>query len=132
MKLSLIVILLNFLFIVKGQDYTAEKYTINPFINYLQENNYWEILVQVSIYFGNDVSIEICKAFVPSPHCEEVVRVYISPAYTRNKREGEYYLEIKELPNFLEEKNYSNILQGICKPRGLYKIIINQIVMKFY
>ena len=130
MKLSVIVILLNFLFIVKGQDYTAEKYTINPFINYLQENNYWEILVQVSIYFGNDISIEICKSFVPSPHCEEVVRIYISPAYTRMKKENEKY-NIIELPNFLDDKQYSYILTKICKPISKYYELINKIIKIF-
>ena len=37
------------------------------------------------------------------------------------------YLEINELPNFLDEKNYSGFLQGKCKPTSKYKIILNQI-----
>ena len=127
MKLSLIVILLSFLFIVKGQDYTAQRYSINPFIKYLQENKYWEILEQVSIYFGKDISIEMCKSFVPSPHCEEVVRVYIS---TGSKGEQEY-LEINELGNLLDEKKFSNILKTKFRPMSKYYELLNKIIMRF-
>ena len=130
MKLSLIVIILSFLFIVKGQDNTAESYQINTFIKYLQDNNYWEILEQVSVHFGEDVSIEICKSFVLSPHCEEVVRVYIPPAYSRMIKEDEKY-DINELPNFLDKKQYSNILKRICKPINRYYLLLDKIIMKF-
>ena len=127
MKLSLIVILLSFLFIVKGQDYTAERYSINPFINYLQENNYWEILEKVSIYFGNDISIEVCKSFVPSPHCEEVVRVYIS---TGSKGEQEY-LEINELKNLFDEKKFSIMLKTKFRPISKFYELLDKIIKKF-
>ena len=131
MKLSLIVILLSFLFIVKGQDTSAEDFSIQAFVNYLQENNYWEILVQVSVYFGDDVAIEVCKSFVPSPHCEEVVRVYIqASANSKMRKEGKYN-NLNEMEDLLVEKQYSNILKRICKPKIKYYLLLNKIIMKF-
>ena len=132
MKLSLIAIMLSILLILKGQDTTAEQYSINQFLNYLQENLYWEILDQTTIYFGAEVSIELCKEFVPSPHCEEVVRVYILKSYSRAPPEGEQnLLNINKLDNFLDEQNYSTFLRSKCKPLSKYDEKISKIKMRF-
>ena len=53
-------------------------YTINPFIIYLQETGYYEVINDVKCKITTDVAIEVCKILTESPHCEEVVRIYMS------------------------------------------------------
>ena len=43
-----------------------------------KEKGLYELLVEVKSYFGNDVSISICKQLVATSDCETLVRVYIS------------------------------------------------------
>ena len=84
-------------------------------------------IVELCKLYGKDISIEMCKSFVPSPHCEEVVRVYIS---TGSKGEQEY-LEINELGNLLDEKKFSNILKTKFRPMSKYYELLNKIIMRF-
>ena len=53
-------------------------YSIEAFLNYLQEKGLYDLLVEVKSYFGVDVSIEFCKELIKSYECETVIRVYIS------------------------------------------------------
>ena len=53
------------------------NYSIATLLNYLQEKGLYELLVEVKSYFGNDVSISICKQLVATSDCETLVRVYI-------------------------------------------------------
>ena len=54
---------------VKGGDYS-----IDTFLDFLQEKGYYDIIQSVKVYFGDDIAIDVCKEFVKSNHCEEVVR----------------------------------------------------------
>ena len=47
------------------------------------------------------------------PHCEEVVRVYISDGGVLNGIKEKEYLNKSELYSFLEEKNYLTILKKV-------------------
>ena len=53
------------------------SYSIDSFITELENNGYYDIIVQVNRYYGNDVAIEMCKSLTQSFSCEELVRVYI-------------------------------------------------------
>ena len=55
-------------------------FTINPFINYLQETGYYEVINDVKCQITSDVAIEVCEILTESPHCEEVVRIYMTCA----------------------------------------------------
>ena len=70
------IILLLTLLIATKEDVSA--FTINPFIIYLQENGYYELINDVKCQLTTDVAIEVCKILTESPHCEEVVRIYMS------------------------------------------------------
>ena len=160
MKSSLFLIIC-LLFIVKNQDTTAIAYSINPYIDYLQENGYWSIIREVKLNFGKTVSIEFCLELVPSPHCEETVLTYIDPSSgskgglvidfddedeptepenpqnpeePKNPEDTEdpedYYLDIKYLDKFLEEKNYMDILSQKIPISKLEKLI-NKIKEKY-
>ena len=52
-------------------------YSIDSFITQLENNGYYDIIVEVNRYYGNDVAIEMCKSLTQSFSCEELVRVYI-------------------------------------------------------
>ena len=134
MKSSLILIIC-LLFIVKIQDTTAENYSIQTFINYIQDMGYWEIFTQVSLLFGIDVSIDFCKTIVQSPHCDETIRVYISIP-NNSKIDGkdesitQEYLDINDFADFLDRNNYSDILlQKI--PTSEFKDLINNFIKKY-
>ena len=99
MKSFIILFLLNFIVIN-----TKDSYSIDTLLNYLQENKLYEILVEVKIYFGNDVAIFLCKDFVPTNHCDEVVKVYI--VVPSGSRPLDNDTTVKKILN----DNYSNLL----------------------
>ena len=53
-------------------------FSIAPFLNYLQETGYYDIILSVKLYFGDDVAIDVCKELVQSKDCEIMVKVYIT------------------------------------------------------
>ena len=74
MKL-LFVFFFSLLLTIKSGDYS-----IDPFLDYLQEKGYWDVILNIKYYFCDDVSIGICTKLTDSPHdCELVVRVYMPP-----------------------------------------------------
>ena len=132
---SLFIFLIYLLLIVKNQDTTVESYSVNSFIDYIQNNGYWDIFQEVKNKFGIDVSIEFCQAIVPSPHCDEVVRVYIPKTNHGNITEDEEepeisYLDINDLDYFLENNNFIGILTQNITYSQLVKLI-GKIKMKF-
>ena len=59
-------------------------YSIDPFLDYLQEKGYWDIILNIKYYFCDDTSIDFCTRLTNSPHdCELVVRVYMPPSPPR-------------------------------------------------
>ena len=70
------IILLLTLLIATKED--VNGYTINPFIEYLQETGYYEVISDVKCQITTDVAIEVCEILTESPHCEEVVRVFMT------------------------------------------------------
>ena len=52
-------------------------YSIDYVLDYLQENGYYDIILQIKIYLGDDVAIEVCKQFIATYDCDIIVRVYM-------------------------------------------------------
>ena len=79
--------------------YVKSQYTINTFIDYLQKKGYYEIIYEVKIAFGDDVSIDICKELALSSQCEEVVRVYMpsQPSGSNRRRAPRKHQIFEEL-----------------------------------
>ena len=107
MKSSFILIL-TLLFFAKIQDTIAQSYAINPFIQFIQNNGIWEVLTEIKKYFGTDVAIEVCVDFLESPHCDEVVKVYIIDNKANVRPD---YLDRTELMAFLKKNGYLIILK---------------------
>ena len=59
-------------------------YSIDPFLDYLQEKGYWDIILNIKYCFCDEVAIDICIKLTDSPHdCELVVTVYMPPSPRR-------------------------------------------------
>ena len=63
------------------------SYSIDDFLNYLQETGYYDIIVQIKYYYNEDIAISFCKEIIKSEHCDILVRIYI-PCRTRGENEG--------------------------------------------
>ena len=94
-------------------------YSIDEFLNYLQEKGIYELLVEIKRYLGNDVSIDFCKQLFPTKDCETVVRVYI-PNGVRPDNPGDK----KTLEQLVNE--YKQILIDA----GFYTIKVNKKVIE--
>ena len=53
-------------------------YSIYEIIDYLQENQQYEIINSIKCFLGNDVAIGYCKQLVETEHCDVVVKVYMT------------------------------------------------------
>ena len=82
---TLIVLLLIFATI---SNIKSDDFSIDTFLNYLEEKGLFGMIAEIKYYFGDDVSIAFCKELIKSQHCEITVRVYM-PARSRQINPGE-------------------------------------------
>ena len=87
-----LLLILSFLLSAKADN----TYSIDSILNFLQEKGYYDILVQVKSFYGIDVSIEICKSFIPSVDCDQIVKIYINVGGRARTRGGESETETLE------------------------------------
>ena len=40
------------------------NYSISTLLNYLQEKQYYDIIFQIKLSFGDDVAISVCRSFI--------------------------------------------------------------------
>ena len=73
---SIIAFLLTLAFIVNVK---GDEYSVSGLIEYLKQEEYFDIIETVNIYLGYDISIGFCKELVPTNQCEEVVINYMHP-----------------------------------------------------
>ena len=128
MKQSFILIL-YLIFTAKSQYINIQYYSIDSFIKYLQKNRFFEIFSEIKLFFGVDVSIEMCKNLVKSPHCEEVIRVYITYNPHNTSRAAPLFdLNFEE---FIQERNYVEIFEKVIpNAEILIKRMINNQKLK--
>lgn len=65
------------------------QYSINSFLNYLQQTGYYDIFEQIKIIYGSDYAIAACEEFTPSKYCKEAVLVYMSASSRPPTRPGD-------------------------------------------
>ena len=76
MKAFITLLFMMFIIILNG------NYSIDSFINYLQESGYYDILVEIKYSLGDDVAIALCQELVIQTNdCEYIIRVYMAPKY---------------------------------------------------
>ena len=75
------------------------KYSIYTFLNYLQENDYYDLIYWAKCSYGDDIAIGLCQDLVSSVFCEPVVIVYMPscPAYSPPVEVKEFFSEPKNV-----------------------------------
>ena len=127
MKVSLI--LLTALLLQSGFLLDLSEYSIDTLLDFLQTNEYYNMLELVKIFYGNDIAIEMCKELVKSNHCNSIIKIYMQTHRARGIQQN----EIDNRPNLeyiiFNPKNY-NILNKYFTPIEINRII-NKIKLKF-
>ena len=121
------ILILSLLFMVKTQDTTAQRYSIKPFIEYLQDQGYYKILEDIKMNFGTDVAVDMCKSLIPSPHCNEVVRNYVKTPAVICSRGYSSNGSNENIIAFLDRRKYLSTLGKIKN----YKPILQQINLRY-
>ena len=85
--------LLFIIFILSNVGAKGSSYSIDTFLDYLQEKQYYEIILQVKLRFGDDVAISVCISFIANNQCEDVVRIYMP---TQGKNRGNIMVPMEE------------------------------------
>ena len=75
---------------------------------YLQEGGYNDLIYQAKCGIGDDIAIDICRALVDSPYCEEVVRVYMDSCINDQK-----YIDVKDF--IYKEENMNILLKSLSQ-----------------
>ena len=117
-----ILFLLLSLIILKANSQNNNNYSIEYFLDYLQNSGYYEVILGIKLSFGNDYAICFCKTYVTMTlHCEEVVVIYMTPITaipeekeTEDKPPSNNTLQheidkIDEMMNYIKQK-YLDIL----------------------
>ena len=74
MKFSIILLIVLSIQFVNMIDLSS--YSIDTFLEYIQNSGYYEIFLQIKYYYGDDVAIATCKELVQSNDCDYLVKVY--------------------------------------------------------
>ena len=99
-------------------------YSMDIFLNFMQEKGYYDIIVEIKFYFGTDVAIAVCKEFVHSDDCGRLVRIYIP---NRVRGDNEIIKKIESIifnpDNYnVYKNNEPNIHKWIEKIKNQYNI----------
>ena len=73
----LIALFLSFLILTNNQIHDDGSYRAYPFINYLKEIGYYDLLYFVKCTFGVNVAINLCEELTSNVECEYILKVYI-------------------------------------------------------
>ena len=78
MKMSIIYFYF-LLILVSGNNFidVLASLSINEFYEFLLESGYFHLLINIKYSTNENVANIVCKGFVPSPYCEEVIKTYM-------------------------------------------------------
>ena len=71
------IILLLALLVLTKED-LQDNYSIDSFLNYVQKMGFFGLLNDIKCQISTDVAIDFCKELCSSPHCEELIRQYMT------------------------------------------------------
>ena len=103
-------------------------YSIDIFLDYLQEKGYYDLIQAIKGTFGDDIAKDICKQLTKSNDCEIVVRVYMIET-TVNQESGP-----KKFPRRIDTELYEQIFGYFENKYSLteeMKILI-KIILDYY
>ena len=119
--------LLYMMLLMSNIEVLRGDYSIDSFLDYLQESEYYNLIQAIKNNFGDDVAMDVCKELFKSNDCETVVRVYMtndsgSGSSTKSKIQRHIDTSIyEEIIEYFENK-YTNIIEEM---KNLIKLIIS-------
>ena len=118
----LIILLLILLSISNSK---GDNFSIDTFLNYLQEKGLYDILMNIKYYFGDDVSIAFCKELIKNQNCETVIRIYISSRVRGELPIEESIMNIAQLIDYY----YQALIDAGFKPFEIERV--KNLMMKY-
>ena len=75
------------------------NYSIYAFLEYLHENDYYDLIYWAKCQYGDDIAIGLCQDLVSSVFCEQAVIVYMPscPAYSPPVEVKDFFSEPKNV-----------------------------------
>ena len=95
----------------------SESYSINTFLNHLQETGLYDVLLEVKRVLSEDISISFCIELEHTNLCGEVVKVYmqryvVSRLLTEKRRVSRKEIEMGNLKRIYQKKDQDTIDDG--------------------
>ena len=104
-----LILMLLIISIISGSDFS-----MNSFIEYIQDNGGYNLLQEVKYYLGDDIAISVCKEIFQSNYnCETLVILYLTnSASGKNILRNLEDLDIGEIQNDEDEEQVENFLDN--------------------
>ena len=128
MKVSLI--LLTALLLQSGFLLDLRDYSIDILLDFLQSNEYYNMLELIKIFYGDDIAIEMCKELVKSNHCNSIIQLYMQTQNNAREYKIDNNFQRPNLEYIIFNPNNYNIYNKDFTPIEIHKII-NKIKLKF-
>ncbi len=128
MKVSLI--LLTALLLQSGFLLDLSEYSIDTLLDFLQSNEYYNMLELIKIFYGDDIAIEMCKELVKSNHCNSIIQLYMQTKNNAREYKIDNNFQRPNLEYIIFNPNNYNIYNKDFTPIEIHKII-NKIKLKF-
>ena len=129
MKISLFYFI-ALLILVNGNDFidVLASLSINEFYEFLLESGYYHLLINIKYSTNENVANIVCIGFIPSPHCEEVIRTYMKVPTHRVATS-----DIGNIKDYLLTDEFLPILHEYYNDEQINKIIdqINSILKAY-
>ena len=61
----------------EGPKNIITQFSIYTFLNYLHENDYYDLIYWAKCSYGDDIAIGLCEDLVSSVFCESTARIYM-------------------------------------------------------
>ena len=130
MKIS-IIYFFSLLMLLNGNNFVdiLASLSFNEFSEFIIESGYFRLLVNIKYSTNENVANIVCKGFVPSPHCEELIRTYMKVPTHRVST-----TDIGDIKDYLLTEEFLPILHEYYNDEQINNIIdqINNILQKSY
>ena len=106
-------------------------YSIDNFLNYLQESGYYDLFQEVKYSLGDDIAITLCKELVNSNDCEIVIKVYMAPKLTQSNTNIDRIIIEPNIISLEELKRFEDGLNRLLETYGPKFLTFKEIFLKY-
>ena len=116
----LIIILFTLIILIDSNNFidVLASLSINDFYEFLLESGYFHLIFNIKYSTNEKVANIVCKGFVPSPHCEEIIKTYMKIPSHRVATS-----EINDLKDYLLTEEFLPILHEYYNDEQINTII---------